>query len=129
MTEVAVRIELFEKDPDAFLDFYTRVLRFSVVRNERNSDSYYISVRRGPIRIAGAMPFGEMDIKHRSVPTGAEIVIEVADLEEEYRHIQHSGWKIESELQRRPWGLMDFRVHDPDGYYIRFTTMEGAEDK
>jgi uncharacterized glyoxalase superfamily protein PhnB len=25
-------------------------------------------------------------------------------------------------LQDQPWGLRDFRVVDPEGYYLRFTT-------
>ncbi|WP_255541823.1 hypothetical protein [Phycicoccus sp. CSK15P-2] len=27
---------------------------------------------------------------------------------------------FDADLQRRPWGLDDFRLSDPDGYYYRF---------
>jgi hypothetical protein len=27
---------------------------------------------------------------------------------------------------RQPWGLTDFRVADPDGYYVRFTSLSSA---
>jgi len=33
-----------------------------------------------------------------------------------------SGWPLAEDLQQRPWGLIDFRLHDPDGYYLRITT-------
>jgi hypothetical protein len=31
------------------------------------------------------------------------------------------GYPISSTLQERSWGARDFRVVDPEGYYIRFT--------
>jgi lactoylglutathione lyase len=51
---------------------------------------------------------------------GVEIVFEVDDLGEYERRAQHAGAVYES-LQCRPWGRRDFRVVDPDGYYIRIT--------
>ena len=32
-----------------------------------------------------------------------------------------AGVDLVADLQRRPWGLEDFRLTDPDGYYYRFT--------
>lgn len=29
-------------------------------------------------------------------------------------------------LSDRPWGLLDFRVADPDGYYVRVTHGDAA---
>ena len=45
-----------------------------------------------------------------------------ADLHVERDRIRLAGWPIEEDIMRRPWGLQDFRVLDPDGYYLRFTS-------
>ena len=55
-------------------------------------------------------------------PTGVEIVIEVDYLHAERDRLRHAGWPIVEDIMRRPWGLQDFRVLDPDGYYLRFTS-------
>jgi hypothetical protein len=31
---------------------------------------------------------------------------------------------VAEELTSRPWGLTDFRLADPDGYYIRVTSTQ-----
>jgi lactoylglutathione lyase len=56
------------------------------------------------------------------LPTGVEIVIEVDDLVAERDAIVTAGQALDEDIVERPWGLADFRVLDPDGYYIRFTT-------
>jgi hypothetical protein len=33
---------------------------------------------------------------------------------------------ISEPLQLRPWGLYDFRLTDPDGYYLRITHGNAA---
>ncbi|MBE2225487.1 MAG: hypothetical protein IAF02_28385 [Anaerolineae bacterium] len=33
-----------------------------------------------------------------------------------------ANWPLSGELQHQPWGLTDFRMLDPDGYYWRITT-------
>jgi uncharacterized glyoxalase superfamily protein PhnB len=32
-----------------------------------------------------------------------------------------AGYRLLEPLRERPWGLRDFRVVDPDGYYLRIT--------
>jgi hypothetical protein len=44
------------------------------------------------------------------------------DVEAMYRHVVKESWPRAAELTRRPWGLTDFRVMDPDGYYWRVTS-------
>jgi lactoylglutathione lyase len=53
---------------------------------------------------------------------GVEIVLEVDDIDAMYRHVVAQGWPRSAELMRRGWGLTDFRVADPDGYYWRVTS-------
>jgi uncharacterized glyoxalase superfamily protein PhnB len=38
--------------------------------------------------------------------------------------VRRSGYPLAAPMQDRPWGLRDFRVADPDGYYLRITTPE-----
>ena len=32
-----------------------------------------------------------------------------------------AGIELAEDLQEREWGLTDFRMRDPDGYYLRIT--------
>jgi uncharacterized glyoxalase superfamily protein PhnB len=58
----------------------------------------------------------------RLPPIGTEIILEVEDVETAYQQARESGYRLWAPLQEQPWGLRDFRLRDPDGYYIRITT-------
>ena len=73
------------------------------------------------MRIGAAARPGEGNPALRRPPTGVEIVLEVDYLHAERDRIRHAGWPIEEDIVRRPWGLQDFRVIDPDGHYLRIT--------
>jgi lactoylglutathione lyase len=124
-SEMGLRLELFVADLNAFKYFYTRVLRFTVTLDKRqqNPPDPYIAVQRDGVRIAGAAgsDTSTVDKKCREVPHGVEIVLMVDDLKAEHQHVIEAGWSLDEDLQRRPWGLTDFRVKDPDGYYLRIT--------
>lgn len=51
---------------------------------------------------------------------GVEIVIQVEDLDVLYSRAQALD-AVVVEMVKRPWGLRDFRISDPYGYYLRFT--------
>ncbi len=53
---------------------------------------------------------------------GVEIVLEVDDLDAYHARILVSEYEISEPLRERSWGLRDFRVFDPDGYYLRITS-------
>lgn len=116
-----MRLELFPVDLDAFVDFYTRVLRFQVEDDRRDADAPYVAVRRGACRIGAVTRWEEVDSKVRSIPSGTEIVLEVDDLQAEEAAVRQSGWPLAEAITLRPWGLRDFRLYDPDGYYLRIT--------
>jgi predicted enzyme related to lactoylglutathione lyase len=120
--DAAVRFELFPTDIDQFVDFYVGTLRFELVSDRRHEDPPYVYLRRGGVRI-GALPAWEkVDTRLRAVPHGVEIVLEVDDLVAERDAIAGAGHLLAEDIRRRPWGLEDFRVFDPAGYYLRFTT-------
>jgi uncharacterized glyoxalase superfamily protein PhnB len=51
---------------------------------------------------------------------GVELVIMVRDIDTVYRKARKFARIVDS-LKRKPWGLRDFRLVDPFGFYIRFT--------
>ena len=120
-----LRVELFSTDLDRFVDFYVGVLGFAVVSDRRRDDNGYVAVRRDGVRI-GAVPAGRtVDREHRAVPVGTELVLECDDVRAERDRVVAAGWTLAADLESRPWGLTDFRVFDPDGYYLRFTDRAG----
>jgi lactoylglutathione lyase len=54
--------------------------------------------------------------------TGVEISIEVEEIDALYERARKLGVDIVKPIQDRPWKARDFRIADPDGYFIRFTT-------
>lgn len=50
---------------------------------------------------------------------GVELVLQVSDLDSLYEKAKATASIFEM-LQKRPWGVRDFRIVDPWGYYLRF---------
>jgi predicted enzyme related to lactoylglutathione lyase len=115
-----LRIEIFPDDLDATVDFYTRVLGFSLVRDERRLEWGYVALELGHVRVGAAHRPG-VDVAPRRPPVGVELVLEVDDLDVARRRVAREGWPIAEDLADQPWGLRDFRVLDPVGYYWRLT--------
>jgi lactoylglutathione lyase len=118
----ALRCELFPDDLDASVAFYVDVLGFRVVRDERSAPAPYVALRRGDVRVGLAARPAPEDPTPRRPPTGVELVLEVDDLEAVHAHVVTTRWPFAEDLTDRPWGLRDFRLVDPHGYYWRITT-------
>lgn len=121
------RLELFVEDMGESVSFYRRVLGFEVVREERGD---YASLRSGDIML-GIGPIAKLPetggyftrcIASQRRGLGVEIVMEVDDLTAAHRRVLDSGHPVFEPPQQRPWGLWDFRIVDPDGYYLRVTS-------
>ncbi len=121
-----LRCEIFPDDLDATADFYTRVLGFEVVADRRAADDPYLALQRDGVRIGAARRGDHAHPEHRRPPTGVELVFEVDDLAGELERVHRAGWPVAEELRARPWGLQDFRVLDPSGYYLRITESRPA---
>lgn len=118
---MTLRVEIFSDDLDALVDFYTRVLRFGVDRDERAHSPGYVAMSRDAVSVGAAQREDITHLAGRRPPAGTELVLEVDDVEAEMASVERSGWSLEEGLTDRPWGLADFRLLDPAGYYLRIT--------
>lgn len=127
MNDMSVRFELFSNDPKKSVDFYTKILGFELTY----SDTSYFVLKRDMV-VIGVCYASELAEDHYFRPEvlrerkglGVEIVFEVDSIEEEYKKIQANGLIIAEELKKQEWGLTDFRLLDPDGYYLRITSRK-----
>lgn len=118
-----LRIELFTNDLEKSIHFYKEVLGLEL----GGKNSTYAELISGPVEIG----ICAMEMLHDDHPLkakaderkglGVELVIEVADVEESLKKVAASGYPVHSGLAKQPWGDRDFRLLDPDGYYIRVT--------
>lgn len=114
----SLRIELFPADVDRSVAFYG-LLGFEVSGRSAGPPAY-AAVRLGDVRI-GLCQAAPVDPATRALPVGTEIVIEVDDVQTTRDRVVARGVELAEDLVEREWELSDFRVHDPDGYYLRFT--------
>lgn len=66
------------------------------------------------------------DIGRRPRGTGVEIVVQVSDVAAVHAAAERAGLNIVKGLQDRPWNCTDFRLADPDGYFLRITSPLAA---
>lgn len=118
---MSLRLEMFPSDLDAVVSFYTDVLDFRIVQDDRDTEWPYVALRRGAVRLGLAQRDDPVDLDLRRPPCGTEIVLEVEDLLAEHDRVR-TAWPILEDLTPRPWGLSDFRILDPAGYYLRITS-------
>jgi heme-degrading monooxygenase HmoA/predicted enzyme related to lactoylglutathione lyase len=122
---MSLRVELFVSDLDASAAFYTDVLGFTLAR----SDAAYRSLVRGAA-VLGLGPRADDPRRNPTVPgAGIEVVIEIDGGPEEidalHAHVHECGAAVAGPPTDQPWGLRDFRLVDPDGYYLRVTHRGG----
>jgi lactoylglutathione lyase len=123
---MTVRLELFVADLEKSAEFYTKALGFERLKGEPD----YAPLRSGSVLISLG-PAKGLPKKHHFNPElqnsrrglGVEIVLEVDDVKSFFEKVKVSDYKQAlSPLRKQPWGLTDFRITDPDGYYLRITS-------
>jgi catechol 2,3-dioxygenase-like lactoylglutathione lyase family enzyme len=127
-------MELFVEDMDVSVRFYRDLLGFQVYRRAED----YASLRRGVVGLGlglvAKLPEhteGQGFTRQRLAGdkgAGVGIVLELDGLDELRALYQRCRqWAVISEqLRLRSWGLHDFRLTDPDGYYLRITHGNAA---
>jgi catechol 2,3-dioxygenase-like lactoylglutathione lyase family enzyme len=118
--EMTLRFEIFPTDLHATVDFYQRVLGFRITA-DRRADDDYVALRRGAVRVGAVRDTVPNARAARRPPAGVELVLEVDDVAAERDRVLAAGWPLDDDLRDQSWGLRDFRVLDPDGYYLRIT--------
>ncbi len=123
-----LRLELFVADLPASLDFYRRVLGFEPGPRQTGG---YTPLGKRSVRIA-LNPLSDLPEGHplrvaagERPGLGVEIVLEVESIVAMHQHVVSENWPLSGELSRQSWGLTDFRISDPDGYYWRVTSRRG----
>jgi lactoylglutathione lyase len=123
---MSLRLELFVTDVAKSVDFYANTLGFERLKGERD----YAPVRSGSV-VIGLGPAIGLPKDHYFNPEvqsgrrglGTEIVLEVDDVQSLYEKVKATGYKKGlTGLRKRSWGATDFRIVDPDGYYLRVTS-------
>lgn len=123
---MTIRVELFVKDVAKSVQFYRDILGFEALPSHGN----YHPVQNGHV-ILGIAAASELPQQHYFQPeiatharkgVGIELVLAVDDVEKTYTKVKEAGYPIAEALAKRPWGLTDFRLVDPDGYYLRITS-------
>jgi lactoylglutathione lyase len=125
-----LRAELFVTDVARSVAFYRDVLGFEVLRQAPGG---YKSVGREGA-VLGLSDVARLPEDHPARPDrgdalgrGVELVVMVDDVAGLHARARDSGEGSVSALATQPWGLTDFRVVDPDGYYIRITGLSSAD--
>ena len=124
---MTLRLELFTSDMKKSVGFYTEILGFEMEGEQMNNA--YQPVKRGHV-VLGIGPLNKLSKDHHFNPGvqpvqngfGVEIVLEVDSVAAVYEKVNSSGYPIHDPLKIQPWGLTDFRLVDPNGYYLRITS-------
>ena len=132
MRAMRLRLELFVDDLDTSIAFYAGI-GFAVERREHD----YASLRWGDVVLglgpiaklppSGPGPGFTQERLANDRGAGVEIVLEVPDLDVAHAAVRAAGHELAEEPADQPWGLRDFRLTDPDGYYLRITTPTGSD--
>jgi catechol 2,3-dioxygenase-like lactoylglutathione lyase family enzyme len=109
---LASRILLHPCDLERSLRFYDETLGLAVFREWGSGPD------RGVVFFLGA---GLLEVSGYSSepPSGAaRLLLQVRDVQQEWRRLAAAGVVIEEEPNRKPWGLIEMVARDPDGLAI-----------
>jgi hypothetical protein len=112
-------LELDCRDLADHIAFFKSVAGFDVKR--RQGSFVVLRSAHGEILlngVGGAAPAKPVRYQGPRV----EIGIVVGDLDQAFAQAkEHKQWPIQAGIARQPWGVRDFRVFSPEGYYFRIT--------
>lgn len=118
-------VELHVADLERSLRFY-RTLDFEVIRRQgdwvdlERAGADLVLQADGYVRSHEHYFTPHLDARPRGI--GVEIVVEVEDVEAVAERAAAAGLRIVKGVTERPWGARDFRIADPDGYFLRITS-------
>jgi lactoylglutathione lyase len=119
------KIEIFVSDFERSRAFY-EALGFAVVRHWEDWAMLALGDNvldlQGDAHAVEGPHYFTPEIGRFPRGTGVEISIEVEDVDALYERARTLGVDIVKPIQDRPWKARDFRIADPDGYFLRITT-------
>ncbi|WP_243387450.1 VOC family protein [Bacillus kexueae] len=119
-----LRLELFVKDLQRSVDFYKNVIQLEL--SSQNESSAMFKAENINLLLTQEDVISEnhyfREIKTSRKGLGVEIILVVPDVQSYYQRICEMQIDLESELKQQEWGMTDFRLTDPDGYYLRITS-------
>jgi lactoylglutathione lyase len=141
MNILAQKVELFVQDVERSASFYVDALGFERAPTRTvmlaGRELVHVPLRNGPVMLGiGLLSRLPTEHYHRRAGSnaflglGVELCLYVADsdLETWYARAKAAGAQFDrtgsEPLSMRPWGARDFRVLDPDGYYVRVTAPD-----
>lgn len=130
-----LQIELHVPDFDVVLDYYGKLGFKKIGHRSEKTNADYLVMERDHVVLCfwpgNDSVFNQSYFKNFPPDTkrgyGVELVITVENIDKFYDEVKDFV-KIVGEFVKRPWGLKDFRVEDPFGYYIRFTERHDITD-
>ena len=123
---VPVAPEFFVRDMEASLRFYSDGLGFAILRREPDFAVAALGDAHVLLALPEASPEAEaasaIDAWLASGPrgVGVNVRIMVDDVDAMYRRAREIGATVVWEIDDRYYGLRDFIIADPDGFFLRF---------
>ena len=125
-----VFVELYVEDPAYYVRLFRDALRFEVVRDE--GDFVQLRSKRGMILLnAFTEPDPGHPFEHYRAASrrgiGVEIGIVTDYLQEKWEQAKRLPGCVVSDVVVQEWGMTDYRIVTPHGYYLRVTTPPATE--
>jgi hypothetical protein len=122
----AISIELYVADPGPYRRLLVEVLGLAERRVSPAvvlfEGAATVILHAGAADLPPVHPFAAPLRAGARRGVGTEICLEVDDVEAVFGAVATlAGFGVSEPLAMRPWGLRDFRVTTPDGYYLRVT--------
>ena len=114
MEILSSRVLLHPRDWERSFHFYRNVLGLKIYREWRGAAVFFLG--GGFLELSGQ---GGED----AVGDTPQLWLQVADLEAEHRRLREAGVAIAEAPVRKPWGLDEMRVEDPDGFRLVFVEV------
>lgn len=113
------RVLLRPSDFDAAVEFYER--RLGLVRYREWGQR----PRRGVVYFLGGGYLEMAEGAQSGTVVGPRLWLQVADVKATREELAAAGVAISAEPERKPWGLIELSVHDPDGLELVIVETPG----